>query len=37
VAVIPAGTPYEVRALTDGRAIVVDHPVRLEIGGVRTD
>lgn len=37
VAVIPAETPHEVKALTDGRAIVVDHPVRLEIGGVRTD
>ena len=37
VAVVPAGTPHGVEALTDGRAIVVDHPVRFEIGGVRTD
>jgi unsaturated pyranuronate lyase len=37
VAVVPAGTPHDVKAPTDGRAIVVDHPVRLEVGGVRTD
>ncbi|MGA0600774.1 cupin domain-containing protein [Caulobacter sp. KR2-114] len=28
VAVIPAQTPHRVLALTDGRAIVVDHPLR---------
>lgn len=28
VAVIPADTPHSVVALTDGRAIVVDHPLR---------
>jgi quercetin dioxygenase-like cupin family protein len=37
VAVVPADTPHGVVAVTDGRAIVVDHPVRHEIGGVRTD
>lgn len=28
VAIIPAETPHRVVALTDGRAIVVDHPLR---------
>jgi quercetin dioxygenase-like cupin family protein len=37
VAVVPANAPHRVTALTAGRAIVVDHPVRREIGGVRTD
>jgi quercetin dioxygenase-like cupin family protein len=37
VAVVPADTPHGVEAITDGRAIVVDHPVRHEIGGIRTD
>ncbi len=37
VAVVPSDTAHSVKALTDGRAIVVDHPVRSEIGGVRTD
>jgi quercetin dioxygenase-like cupin family protein len=36
VAVVPANAPHSVTALCDGRAIVVDHPVRGEIGGVRT-
>ena len=36
VAVVPADTPHGVKALTDGRAIVVDHPVRHEIGGIPT-
>jgi quercetin dioxygenase-like cupin family protein len=35
--VVPADTRHGVRALTEGRAIVVDHPLRAEIGGVRTD
>jgi len=34
VAVIPADTPHQVLALTDGRAIVVDHPLREGFGGV---
>src|ERR1700747_957507 len=29
VAVVPAGVRHSVKALTDGRAIIVDHPVRL--------
>jgi len=37
VAVIPPDTVHEVRALTNGRAIVVDQPVRPSIGGVSTD
>jgi len=28
VAIVPRDTPHAVRALTGGRAIVVDHPVR---------
>jgi len=28
VAIVPANTPHSVKALTDGRAIIVDHPVR---------
>jgi quercetin dioxygenase-like cupin family protein len=30
VAVIPSNTPHSVRALTDGRVIIVDHPARPE-------
>ena len=37
VAVIPPGTVHAVRARTDGRAIVVDQPVRSSIGGVSPD
>jgi quercetin dioxygenase-like cupin family protein len=32
VAVIPADTPHAVTALTDGKAIVVDHPLRTGFG-----
>jgi quercetin dioxygenase-like cupin family protein len=32
VAIVPANTPHSVRALTDGRAIIVDHPVRADFG-----
>jgi quercetin dioxygenase-like cupin family protein len=28
VAVVPAGVPHSVKALTDGRAIIVDYPLR---------
>jgi quercetin dioxygenase-like cupin family protein len=31
VAIVPPNTPHSVRALTDGRAIIVDHPVRWEM------
>jgi len=30
VAIVPAGARHSVKALTDGRAIIVDHPVRPE-------
>jgi quercetin dioxygenase-like cupin family protein len=33
-AVVPPNRPHSVKALTDARAIVVDHPVRDSIGGV---
>lgn len=33
VAIVPPQTPHSVRALTDGRAIIVDHPLRLDAGG----
>jgi len=32
VAIVPPDTPHAVRALTNGRAIVVDHPLRLPTG-----
>jgi quercetin dioxygenase-like cupin family protein len=28
VGIVPPGTPHAVKAITNGRAIVVDHPVR---------
>jgi len=28
VAIVPAGAPHSVKALTDGRAIIVDYPLR---------
>ena len=31
VAFVPANTPHSVRALSDGKALVVDYPLRLEI------
>ena|SRR5215831_3618800 len=37
VAVVPPDTLHSVRALTNGRAIVVDSPVRRSIGAVSTD
>lgn len=30
VAIVPSGARHSVKALTDGRAIIVDHPVRHE-------
>lgn len=33
-AVVPPNTPHAVKALSDGRAIVVDHPRRRSVGGV---
>jgi quercetin dioxygenase-like cupin family protein len=32
VAIVPANARHSVRALTDGRAIIVDHPVRPGFG-----
>lgn len=32
VAIVPRDTPHAVRALTSGRVIVVDHPVRWDTG-----
>jgi quercetin dioxygenase-like cupin family protein len=32
VAIVPSNTRYSVRALTDGRVIIVDHPARPEFG-----
>ena len=34
VAVIPPDTPHSVKAISDVRAIVVDHPRRDSIGGI---
>jgi unsaturated pyranuronate lyase len=33
VAIVPPNTAHSVRALTDGRAIIVDHPRRWDVGG----
>jgi quercetin dioxygenase-like cupin family protein len=33
VAVVPADARHSVRAITDGRAIIVDYPARREFGG----
>jgi quercetin dioxygenase-like cupin family protein len=32
VAVVPANARHSIKALTDGRAIIVDHPARPEFG-----
>jgi quercetin dioxygenase-like cupin family protein len=32
VAIVPSNAPHSVKALTDGRAIIVDHPARLDFG-----
>ena len=33
VAIVPGNARHSVRALTDGRAIIVDHPRRADFGG----
>jgi quercetin dioxygenase-like cupin family protein len=33
VAIVPGGVPHSAKALSDGRAIIVDHPLRLDLGG----
>jgi unsaturated pyranuronate lyase len=35
--IVPPDTPHSARALAACRAIVVDYPLRDDIGGVRTD
>ena len=32
VAIVPPNTPHSVRALSGGRAIIVDHPLRRDCG-----
>ncbi len=32
VAIVPGNAPHSVKALTDGRAIIVDYPVRKDFG-----
>ena len=32
VAIVPGGTHHSAKALTDGRAIIVDHPLRHDLG-----
>ena len=32
VAIVPSNTRYSVKALTDGRVLIVDHPARPEFG-----
>jgi len=32
VAIVPSGVRHSVKALTDGRAIIVDYPARREFG-----
>jgi quercetin dioxygenase-like cupin family protein len=36
VAMVPPNTSHSVRALTDGRSIVVDYPLRQAVGSVTT-
>jgi quercetin dioxygenase-like cupin family protein len=31
VGIVPSNVPHSVKALTDGRAIIVDYPLRTEI------
>jgi len=37
VAIVPSNVRHSVKALTDGQAIIVDHPLRLEIGTPHSD
>ena len=36
VAIVPPDTLHHVRAITDGRAIVVDHPIRRDMAGIKS-
>jgi len=33
---VPPDTLHHVRAITDGRAIVVDHPIRRDMAGIKS-
>ena len=37
VAVVPPNTMHSVKAVSDGRSIVVDYPLRHSVGGVDTE
>lgn len=37
VAIVPSGVRHSVRAITDGRAIIIDHPLRTEFSQTRTE
>ncbi len=32
IAIVPSNVPHSVKALTDGRAIIVDYPLRRDLG-----
>jgi mannose-6-phosphate isomerase-like protein (cupin superfamily) len=36
VVIVPSNVPHSVKALTDGRAIIVDYPLRREFDSVRS-
>ena len=36
VGIVPSNVRHSVKALTDGRAIIVDYPLRREMGGTRS-
>jgi len=36
VAIVPPDTLHHVRAITDGRAIVVNHPIRRDMAGIKS-
>ena len=36
VGIVPSNVRHSVKALTDGRAIIVDYPLRTEMGGRRS-
>jgi len=36
VGIVPSNVRHSVKALTDGRAIIVDYPLRLEIGATQS-
>jgi len=36
VGIVPSNVPHSVKALTDGRAIIVDYPLRTDMGDRRS-